>query len=44
VTLEEKEDARTVVLPRYWVAEREVELKLASRSSKRGWLIGWRDI
>jgi hypothetical protein len=34
-------DARA--LPRYWVPEREVEAKLADRSS-RGWLLGWRDI
>ncbi|SCE99289.1 Eco57I restriction-modification methylase domain-containing protein [Micromonospora mirobrigensis] len=42
--LEEKQDAAAVVLPRYWVREREVDEKLASRHWKRDWLLGWRDI
>ncbi len=32
------------MLPRYWVAEREVEAKLAEKGWSRGWLLGWRDI
>lgn len=43
-TLREKRDASTVVLPRYWVAEREVEEKLAMKKWKRDWLLGWRDV
>ncbi|GGU88058.1 N-6 DNA methylase [Streptomyces cavourensis] len=42
--LEEKCDPGAVVLPRYWVAEREVDEKLASKRWKRKWLLGWRDI
>jgi N-6 DNA Methylase len=30
--------------PRYWVPEREVAERLAAKSWKRGWLMGWRDI
>ncbi|TYC22953.1 DNA methyltransferase [Micromonospora sp. MP36] len=40
----EKQNPDAVVLPRYWVGEREVEEKLASKHWKRGWLFGWRDI
>ncbi|MGW6480767.1 Eco57I restriction-modification methylase domain-containing protein [Streptomyces sp. NPDC055059] len=43
-SLKEKQDGGTVVLPRYWVAEREVNEKLASKGWKRDWLLGWRDI
>ncbi|MFG3420586.1 Eco57I restriction-modification methylase domain-containing protein [Micromonospora sp. NPDC048063] len=31
------------VMPRYWVAEQEVDARLGKRWS-RGWLLGWRDI
>ncbi|MFF2937056.1 Eco57I restriction-modification methylase domain-containing protein [Streptomyces mirabilis] len=42
--LAEKQDSSTVVLPRYWVAEPEVEAQLTRRSWDREWLLGWRDI
>jgi hypothetical protein len=41
VTLAEKQDPCFVVLPRYWVAQGEVNKRLPERS---GWLAGWRDI
>ncbi|MEU3456739.1 DNA methyltransferase [Micromonospora sp. NPDC006766] len=44
LTLAEKQEVGTVVVPRYWVAEREVDEKLASKHWNRGWLLGWRDI
>ncbi len=44
LTAEAKADPELVVLPRYWVAEREVEAKLAEKGWSRGWLLGWRDI
>ncbi len=40
---ERHRDPAYVVLPRYWVAEREVEERLEGRWD-RGWLLGWRDI
>lgn len=43
VTLEEKQDPDFVVMPRYWVDEREVDVKLEGRWD-RDWLLGWRDI
>lgn len=43
VTLAEKMDPEFVVLPRYWVEERDVENRLADRWSW-DWLLGWRDI
>ncbi|MEV1328540.1 DNA methyltransferase [Micromonospora costi] len=43
-TLAEKQHGGAVVVPRYWVAEREVDEKLASKHWNRGWLLGWRDI
>jgi N-6 DNA Methylase len=43
LTLAEKADPDRVVLPRYWVAETEVNDKLKDRWTK-GWLLGWRDI
>ncbi|MGW2855681.1 Eco57I restriction-modification methylase domain-containing protein, partial [Streptomyces sp. NPDC001215] len=42
--LSEKQDADTVALPRYWVAESQVEAQLARKSWDREWLLGWRDI
>ncbi|MGW3729256.1 Eco57I restriction-modification methylase domain-containing protein [Streptomyces sp. NPDC000851] len=44
LTLFEKQDSSSVVLPRYWVAESEVEAQLARKSWDHGWLLGWRDI
>ncbi|MET7635715.1 DNA methyltransferase [Streptomyces sp. NPDC005078] len=44
LALAEKQDSSTVVLPRYWVAESEVNTQLARKSWDRDWLLGWRDI
>jgi hypothetical protein len=44
LTLEAKQDPALVVLPRYWVAETEVEARLARKGWSRPWLLGWRDI
>jgi hypothetical protein len=41
---EQHSDPSFVSLPRYWVAESEVDAKLAAKSWDRGWLLGWRDI
>jgi hypothetical protein len=43
-SLEEKQAPATVALPRYWVAEQEVNALLAAKSWDRDWLLGWRDI
>jgi len=43
VTLSEKRDANFVVMPRYWVDRREVDVKLEGRWDRK-WLLGWRDI
>jgi Eco57I restriction-modification methylase len=43
LTLEQKDDPRHAVLPRYWVAEPEVDVRLARRIWERHWLLGWRD-
>lgn len=43
VPLERLQSPDYVVLPRYWVPEREVEERLADKWH-RGWLLGWRDI
>ncbi|WP_431991355.1 Eco57I restriction-modification methylase domain-containing protein [Streptomyces albogriseolus] len=43
-------DPQAVPLPRYWVAEHEVEERLAADPGKQrkawphGWLLGWRDV
>ncbi|MFC7977112.1 Eco57I restriction-modification methylase domain-containing protein [Streptomyces cinereoruber] len=42
--LSEKQDPAAVVLPRYWVAECEVDEKLRAKHWRREWLLGWRDI
>jgi hypothetical protein len=42
-TLEQKNDSRFTVLPRYWVHEREVRARLRGRSASDS-LLGWRDI
>jgi hypothetical protein len=39
-----KADATFSVLPRYWVAETEVNERLSRRAWDKGWLLGWRDI
>lgn len=39
----ERQDPHHVSLPRYWVAEVEVERRLSGRWA-RGWLLGWRDV
>lgn len=44
MTLAEKQDPNSVVLPRYWVDKSEVEARLLTKGWKRGWLMGWRDI
>ncbi len=43
VTANEKLDPAFVVLPRYWVASREVSGKLQGRWDRK-WILGWRDI
>ncbi len=43
LTEQAKADPEFVVLPRYWVAEEEVNARLTGRW-ERGWLLGWRDI
>jgi hypothetical protein len=43
LTVVKKRDPDVVVLPRYWVAEHEVEQRLAGRWD-RPWLLGFRDI
>lgn len=40
----EKSDPNFEATPRYWIEEKEVQERLSSRSWKRDWLIGWRDI
>lgn len=43
VTAEEKADPTFVVMPRYWVAESEVDERLDGKVDT-DWLLGWRDI
>ncbi len=43
LTSAEKADPTTVVLPRYWVPEAEVQARLAGKWD-RPWLLGWRRI
>ena len=43
VPVERLQDPNYQPLPRYWVAEPEVDARLAGRWN-RGWLLGWRDI
>jgi hypothetical protein len=40
---EEKRDPWRAPIPRYWVAEAEVDKRLVDRWD-RGWLLGWRDV
>jgi len=44
LTIEEKADPETVVLPRYWVAKSHVDEALKLKAWKHEWLLGWRDI
>ncbi|MGH3939264.1 MAG: Eco57I restriction-modification methylase domain-containing protein [Pseudonocardiaceae bacterium] len=44
VTLEQKDDPHFAVLPRYWVADSEVDSRLTRKHWDHGWLLGWRDI
>lgn len=43
LTLAEKADETVYPIPRYWVAEEEVDRKLDGKWDK-SWLLGWRDI
>jgi len=43
LTPEQKRNPSCSVLPRYWVAEKEVDARLKERWG-RAWLFGWRDI
>ena len=40
----EKADPNFEPVPRYWVPEREVAERLATKHWVRGWILGWRDI
>ncbi|WP_223880762.1 Eco57I restriction-modification methylase domain-containing protein [Roseococcus microcysteis] len=40
----QKRDPDFEPAPRYWVPAAEVEERLAGKSWRRGWLMGWRDI
>src|SRR5690606_35413935 len=44
VSLLVKQDPAVEALPRYWVSEREVEIRLKERGWSPGWLIGWREV
>lgn len=44
VTPAELENTEFRVMPRYWVAEAEVEKQLASMGWRHGWLMGWQGI
>jgi hypothetical protein len=44
LTLEQHDDSECTVLPRYWVAETEVDERLSVRGWDEDWLLGWRDI
>jgi hypothetical protein len=43
MTVIEKRDKNVMPLPRYWVRESDVSIRLQGRWAK-GWLLGWRDI
>ncbi|EOD67656.1 Eco57I restriction-modification methylase domain-containing protein [Amycolatopsis vancoresmycina] len=43
-TAEQKDDPNFAVLARYWVAESEVDARLARKDWNKDWLLGWRDI
>jgi hypothetical protein len=44
LTPEQKDDPDYAVLPRYWVAESQVDARLARKDWGKGRLVGWRDI
>ncbi|MDW7972432.1 MAG: N-6 DNA methylase [Thermodesulfovibrio sp.] len=44
VPMERLEDPNYFVLPRYWVSEKEVNLRLENKGWRRGWLLGWRNV
>jgi hypothetical protein len=44
LTSEQHDYPDCTVEPRYWVAQAEVNQRLARRSWNKGWLLGWRDI
>jgi hypothetical protein len=44
LNLDEKNDPLRSPIPRYWIAEAEVDSRLARRGWDEGWLLGWRDI
>ncbi|KGM41019.1 restriction endonuclease [Aquabacterium sp. NJ1] len=44
VPVDQKKDPSFTVLPRYWIEQNEIELRLGERGWGRNWLIGWRDI
>ena len=44
LTLAEKQSPDREPLPRYWVPENEVRIRLAQKGWSRDWLMGWRDI
>jgi hypothetical protein len=44
ITLTQKQDLSFEPSPRYWVPSRDVEDILSTKSWKRDWLVGWRDI
>lgn len=44
LTIEEKADPETVVLPRYWVAKSHVDEALKLKAWKHKWLMGFRDV
>lgn len=44
VVQEEYENPEFEVTPRYWMATSAVESRLTEVSSKRRWLLGWRDV
>ena len=44
LTPEQHDDPCHILLPRYWVANAEVENRLIRKGWDRGWLLGWRNI
>ncbi|MEV0661719.1 Eco57I restriction-modification methylase domain-containing protein [Actinomadura luteofluorescens] len=44
ITIEERQQADTVALPRYWVAEQAVNQAITTKAWQREWIIGFRKI
>ena len=44
MTSDELRDPEQIITPRYWVEQREVEMRLTERNWDRGWLLGFRGI